>query len=143
MWGGNIRAIGGKPDREGVKPWKIGIKNPDPESPVSELCNVLIEGKSVVSSGSYERYYTVNGTRYHHIIDPNTLMPAAFFTNVTVICPDSGLADALSTALFNLPLDKGRELVASLDGVEVLWVTVSGDIIYSEGFGAYLAEKNW
>lgn len=141
--GGNIRAIGGKPDREGVKPWKIGIKNPDPESPVSELCNVLIEGKSVVSSGSYERYYTVNGTRYHHIIDPNTLMPAAFFTNVTVICPDSGLADALSTALFNLPLDKGRELVASLDGVEVLWVTVSGDIIYSEGFGAYLAEKNW
>src|SRR5690606_14943112 len=89
--GGNIRAIGGKPDRKGIKPWKIGIKNPDPESPDPQLCNVLIVGESVVSSGSYERYYTVDGTRYHHIIDPKTLMPAAYFSNVTVICRDSGL----------------------------------------------------
>ncbi|NLM38036.1 MAG: FAD:protein FMN transferase [Firmicutes bacterium] len=141
--GGNIRALGGKPDRTGVKPWKIGIRNPDPESPVSELCTVRIEGLSVVSSGSYERYYTVDGKRYHHIIDPITLMPAAYFTNVTVICRDSGLADALSTALFNLPLEKGKELVAGIGGVEVLWVTAGGEVIPSEGFGAYLEEKNW
>ena len=72
----------------GVKPWKIGIKNPD-RKPVTQLCNVLIVGEAVVSSGSYERYYTVNGTRYHHIIDPTTLMPAAYFTSVTVIGRDS------------------------------------------------------
>jgi len=138
--GGNIRAIGGKPDRKGVKPWKIGIKNPDPESPVTQLCNVLIVGQSVVSSGSYERYYTVDGTRYHHIIDPNTLMPAAYFTSVTVICRDSGLADALSTALFNLPLAEGKELLAGLDGVEALWVTDTGVVIYSDGFGGFRGE---
>ncbi|HHT05169.1 MAG TPA: FAD:protein FMN transferase [Hydrogenispora sp.] len=141
--GGNIRAIGGKPDRKGVKPWKIGIKNPDPESPVTQLCNVLIVGEAVVSSGSYERYYTVNGTRYHHIIDPTTLMPAAYFTSVTVIGRDSGLADAWSTALFNLPLEIGQRLVEGIDGVEALWVTESGDVIYSKGFGKYLEEKAW
>ncbi|NLC53479.1 MAG: FAD:protein FMN transferase [Firmicutes bacterium] len=138
--GGNIRAIGGKPDRKGIKPWKIGIKNPDPESPDPQLCNVLIVGESVVSSGSYERYYTVDGTRYHHIIDPKTLMPAAYFSNVTVICRDSGLADALSTALFNLPLAVGKGLVEGMDGVEALWVIESGEVIYSAGFGGYRAD---
>lgn len=141
--GGNIRAIGGKPDGKGVAPWKIGIKNPDPESPVPQLCNVLIRGEAVVSSGVYERYYTVDGTRYHHIIDPHTLMPADYFTSVTVISRDSGLADALSTALFILPLETGLELVEGLDGVEALWVTDSGEVISSAGFSAYLEEQSW
>ncbi|NLY73866.1 MAG: FAD:protein FMN transferase [Firmicutes bacterium] len=136
--GGNVRAIGGKPGKKGVEPWNIGVRNPDKESPNPELCQVLITGYSVVSSGSYERYYTVDGTRYHHIIDPDTLMPAAFFTNVTVICRDSGLADSLSTAVFNMPLEEGQELVAGFDGVEVLWVTNSGEIVYSEGFKKFL-----
>lgn len=136
--GGNVRAIGGKPGKKGMEPWNIGIKNPDKESPDTELCNVLIAGYSVVSSGSYERYYTVNGTRYHHIIDPSTLSPASYFTGVTVICPDSGIADALSTALFNMPLEMGKEFVEGIDGVEALWVTGNGEIVYSGGFGSFL-----
>jgi thiamine biosynthesis lipoprotein len=142
--GGNVRAIGGKPGKKGMEPWNIGIKNPDKESPKTELCNVLISGYSVVSSGSYERYYTVNGTRYHHIIDPNTLSPASYFTGVTVICRDSGIADALSTAIFNMPLEKGKEFVEGLDDVEALWVTGNNEVIYSEGFKSFLkvaAEK--
>ncbi len=136
--GGNVRAIGGKPGKNGMVPWNIGIKNPDKESPETELCNVLISGYSVVSSGSYERYYTVDGTRYHHIIDPSTLMPVSYFTGVTVICRDSGIADALSTAIFNMPLEMGKEFVEGFDGVEALWVTSTGEVIYSEGFGRFL-----
>lgn len=136
--GGNVRAIGGKPGKNGMEPWNIGIKNPDKESSDSELGSVLISGYSVVSSGSYERYYTVNGTRYHHIIDPNTLSPASYFTGVTVICRESGIADALSTALFNMPLEMGKKLVEGLDGVEALWVAGNHEVVYSEGFRSFL-----
>lgn len=136
--GGNVRAIGGKPGKKRMEPWNIGIRNPDKESPATELCNVLIMGYSVVSSGSYERYYTVDGKRYHHIIDPSTLKPASYFTAVTVICPDSGIADALSTALFNMPLEMGKKFVAELDDAEALWVTDTGEIVYSEGFERFL-----
>ena len=136
--GGNVRAIGGKPGKHGLEPWNIGIKNPDKESPKTELCNVLISGYSVVSSGSYERYYTVNGTRYNHIIDPGTLMPATRFKGVTIICRDSGRADGLTTALFMMPLAEGKKFVEGLDGVEALWVTGTGELVYSKGFKRFL-----
>jgi thiamine biosynthesis lipoprotein len=136
--GGNVRAIGGKPGKNGMEPWNIGIKNPDKESPDTELCSVLISGYSVVSSGSYERYYTVDGRRYNHIIDPSTLMPASHFTDVTIICRDSGVADALSTAVFVMPLEMGKKFIDGIDGVEALWVTGAGDIVYSKGFKSFL-----
>ncbi len=140
--GGNVRAIGGKPGKHGMEPWNIGIKNPDKESPNTELCNVLITGYSVVSSGSYERYYTVDGTRYNHIIDPSTLMPATHFTGVTIICRDSGMADGLSTALFTMPLAVGKKFVEGLNGVEALWVTDTGELVYSKGFKRFLKADN-
>ncbi len=136
--GGNVRAMGGKPGQNGMEPWHIGIKNPDKESPDTELCRVLISGYSVVSSGSYERYYTVDGIRYHHIIDPSTLSPVSYFTDVTIICRDSGIADALSTAVFNMPLEIGKEFVEGVDGVKALWVLGTGEVIYSEGFESFL-----
>jgi thiamine biosynthesis lipoprotein len=138
--GGNVRAVGGKPEAEpgGDRRWNIGIQNPDKSSPQSDLMNVLIDGLSVVSSGIYERYYTVNGKQYHHIIDPATLMPSAYYAQVTILCGDSGLADALSTAVFNMPLDKGRQYIESLPGVEAVWVMKDGTIEYSKGFREYL-----
>lgn len=140
--GGNVRAIGGKPGKNGMEPWNIGIKNPDKESKDTELCSVLISGYSVVSSGSYERYYTVNGTRYNHIIDPSTLMPASYFADVTIICRDSGIADALSTAVFIMPLEMGKKFVEGLDGVAAMWVMGSGEIVYSKGFKSFLKVDN-
>lgn len=140
--GGNIRAIGNKPGKNGMEPWNIGIKNPDKESPDTELCSLLISGYSVVSSGTYERYYTVDGTRYHHIIDPSTLMPTSYFKSVTLVCHDSGIADALSTALFNMPLETGKEFIEGIDGVEALWVLNSGEVVYSEGFENFLKVDN-
>ncbi|HBF35959.1 MAG TPA: FAD:protein FMN transferase [Firmicutes bacterium] len=140
--GGNVRAIGGKPGQNGIEPWNIGIKNPDKETKDTELCNVLISGYSVVSSGSYERYYTVNGIRYNHIIDPSTLMPATHFADVTIICHDSGLADALSTAVFIMPLEMGKKYVGGLNGVAAMWVMGNGEVVYSKGFKSFLKVDN-
>jgi thiamine biosynthesis lipoprotein len=138
--GGNVRAIGEKPapDSAGDRRWVIGIQNPDKSSPQSELMQVQISDLAVVSSGSYERYYTVDGVRYSHIIDPETLMPAAYYSDVTIIAPDSGLCDVLSTAAFVKPLEESRRLIEALDGVEALWVLPDGSIEFSGGFRDYL-----
>jgi thiamine biosynthesis lipoprotein len=134
--GGIIRAIGGKlaAGTNGDRRWTIGIENPDKASEQRELFSVRIDGLSVVSSGVYERYYTVDGVPYHHIIDPSTLMPADFFAQVTILCRDSGLGDALSTAVFNMPLERGRAFIDRMAGVEACWVMKDGSIVYSAGF---------
>ena len=136
--GGNVRAIGGKFEDGGsqVVPWEVGVKNPDLSSSETELMSVLAEDTSVVSSGIYERYYTVNGVAYHHIIDPKTLMPANYYAQVTIICKDSGLADALTKAAFILPRDEALSFINALDGVEACWVLRDGSIFYSDGFEA-------
>lgn len=135
--GGNIRAIGG---RENKVPWSVGIQNPDLESDEQYVLITQVKDLSVVSSGDYERYYTVNGKRYHHIIDPDTLMPADYFREVSIICMDSGLADVLSTTLFNIPMEDGVKLVESLEGTEAMWVTKDGEVTYSTGFERYIKE---
>lgn len=122
--GGNIRVVG-KP-LDGVRnKWGVGIQDPDqntkiPDTPSMDI--VFINDMSLVSSGDYERYYVVNGKRYHHLIDPVTLMPSDYYRQVTIVTKDSGMADALSTAAFLLPYDKSRELIESLEGVDALWV---------------------
>ena len=126
--GGNVRVTG--PKTEEGDPWTVGVQDPDrPDSYRYKLC--ITEG-SVVTSGDYQRYFEVDGKRYHHIIDPNTLMPSAYYRSVTVVCQDSGRADAMSTALFNMPLEKGKEL-AEKAGVQVLWIPISGEPVMTEG----------
>ena len=90
---------------------------------------------SVVTSGDYQRYYTVNGKNYAHIIDPDTLYPAAFVRAVTVVCEDSALADVLSTALFCLPLEQGKTLLKKTPNAHAVWVLTDGSLQYSDGFG--------
>lgn len=135
--GGNIRAIGSK---ENDTPWNVGIQNPDQESEKTSLHTVYISDFSLVTSGNYERTYTVDGKSYHHIIDPETLFPTEYFTAVTIICRDSGIADALSTAIFNMPFEQGLEYINSLPETEALWVFNNGEIKYSAGFKNYLIE---
>lgn len=125
--GGNTCATGGKT-------WIIGIQNPDGDD---LLQTVAITCGSVVTSGDYQRYYTVAGKSYHHIIDPATQMPAELWRAVTVICPDSGAADGLSTALFLLPQTDGQALLEHF-GAEALWVCLDGTLYQSPGFAAYL-----
>lgn len=136
--GGNVRAIGYKGENKEL--WNLGIQNPDKESEKTSLHIVNVTNASVVTSGDYDRYYTVNGKRYHHIIDPNTLFPSEYFTAVTIICPDSGFADVLSTALFNMPYEEGLKFINSLPDTEALWVMKNGEIKYSDNFKKLIKE---
>ena len=134
--GGNVRAIGLRPD--GTK-WTVGIENPDAKgADDAYLALVAAESEAVVTSGSYQRYYYVDGKAYHHIIDPETLMPGENFRSVSVICQNSALGDALSTALFCLSYEEGAALVESRENLEVMWVLPDGAIKYSSGFKKYI-----
>ena len=125
--GGNVCATGPK---QGGNPWIIGIQNPDGGD---NLHTIYVSDGAVVTSGDYQRAYTVNGKKYHHIIAPNTRMPAEYWRSVTVVCCDSGMADALSTALFLLPLEQGKELAEKWDA-EVFWLDKNGQEFMTPGF---------
>lgn len=127
--GGNVCATGPKiqPDT----PWVVGVQNPDGSQSYLHTLNILTG--CVVTSGDYQRYFTVDGKMYHHIIDPETLMPSDYWRSVTVVCDDSGLADALSTALFLLPLEEGKQILEQVDA-QAMWVDAAGQKYYSEDF---------
>jgi thiamine biosynthesis lipoprotein len=131
--GGNVRAVGGKPGGAREVPWYVSVADPQGGD---DLCAVNVFSSAVVSSGGYLRYFTVGGVEYHHIIDPETLMPARQYLGVTVRCRDSGLADALTTALFNMPLEKGYDFALGKQGVEALWVFPDGTVLSTPGFFA-------
>ncbi len=134
--GGNVRTLGAKPDGSG---WTVGIENPADDAE-DYLAYLQLDGASLITSGSYQRYYVVEGKRYHHIIDPVTLMPADYFTSVSIVCDSSADGDALSTALFCMTYQEGLALIESLDGVEAMWLTVDGKQYYSSGFSGYQTE---
>lgn len=127
--GGNVCATG--PKLSDGTPWVIGIQDPDAAD--KNLHTVFVTKTSVVTSGDYQRIYWVAGEPYHHIIDPDTLMPSTYWRSVSVICPDSGLADALSTALFLMDREAGSVL-AEKCGAEVLWVDGAGQEFMTAGF---------
>ena len=132
--GGNIRIIGTKPDGTG---WPTGIRNPKDES--GEFAATLyLANTSCSTSGVYERYFVVDGRRYHHIINPDTLYPAEYYASVIIVTPDSGYADALSTALFCLPFEEGMQLVQALGDAEALWIFPNGEIRYTPGMADYI-----
>ena len=126
--GGNVFATG--PKDESGTPWVVGIQDPDSSE---YLHTIYLSKGSVVTSGDYQRAYTVEGKSYHHIIDPDTLYPSAYWRSVTIVCEDSGLADALSTALVLLPQAEGQAILDRFDAM-ALWVSMDGTILYSPGF---------
>ena len=130
--GGNVCATGPK---NGDTAWVIGIRSPDDAD--KNLHTLYVTKGTVVTSGDYQRAYAVNGKVYHHIIDPETLMPSSYWRSVSVICRDSGLADALSTGLFLTDLEKGREL-AEKCGADVLWVDRDGNEYMTPGLESIL-----
>ncbi len=133
--GGNIHALG-KP-LDGIREkWGIGIQDPDKavvEDEENILDVVFINDASVVTSGDYQRYYIVDGKTYHHLIDPETLMPAEYFRSVTIITKDSGVADFLSTTVFLMPLEEGMALIDSLEDTEAYWVLRDRSTVISDG----------
>lgn len=135
--GGNVISIGPKVDNTD---WIFGIQNPDLEAANDVIKRVSITDMCLVTSGDYQRYYVVDGVEYCHIIDPDTLMPPTYFSAVSIITDDSGLADALSTALFNMPYEEGLALINSIENAEAIWISKDGTIQYSENFEKYIVE---
>lgn len=126
--GGNVCAAGAKPNGEA---WQIAVQDPRGSD---NAATASIASGYVVTSGDYQRYYTVNGVRYNHIIDPDTLMSADKHASATVISSDGALADALSTALFIMDTGEGRALIDSIDDAEALWIAKDGGITRTDGF---------
>lgn len=136
--GGNVRVIGSRNGKG--EPWRVGIQNPDLTSEKANLYILNLTDASLVSSGDYERYYMVDGVKYHHIIDPVTLMPSGYFTAVSIVCKDSGMADAYTKAIYNMSYEDGLKFVESHPEIEALWVFKNGDLKYSPGFEKYIRE---
>lgn len=133
----------------------VGIESPqdgnfshDEDDPNYENEAVLVvQGESIVTSGDYQRFYEdIQGNKYHHLIDPDTLKPAVYFRSVSIITEDSGLADFLSSAVFLMDYEEGLKLVNSLEGVEAIWLLEDGKIRMSDGLkdndNVYIIDKS-
>ena len=116
--------------------YTIGIEDPDNKNDIF----TIVKGNNiaVVTSGGYERFYEYDGKRYSHIINPDTLYPSDYMKSVTVITKDSALADILSTTLFLMDIEEGKEYIETLDNVEAIWYTNDNKIIYSKGAKKYV-----
>lgn len=120
--GGNIVASGTK----NGEAWEVGVQ--DPDEPEGLCATVTVKDLSVVTSGGYQRFIEIGGKRYHHIIDPDTLYPGDYVLSATVICPDSAMADALSTACFLLPPEEAIQL-AKINNARLILVDKTGKVI--------------
>ncbi|HHV62587.1 MAG TPA: FAD:protein FMN transferase [Firmicutes bacterium] len=128
--GGNILVVGSRPDG---RPWRIAIQDPRKERGFY-VAVIQARDKSIVTSGDYERYFEVNGKRYHHIFDPATGWPSnSGIMSATIISDRSIDGDALSTSVFILGPEKGLELVNRLPGIEAVVITTDRRILVSKG----------
>ena len=129
--GGNVLAMGGRLDGSD---YNIGIQKPF-DNAGEPITSVRISSKSVVTSGTYQRYFEAGGKLYHHILDPHTGLPCENnLHSVTIITDSSLTADALSTTCFLLGLDKSLQLIDQLDNVDAVFITKDNKIHYSKNF---------
>lgn len=126
--GGNIHTIGTKPDGS---LWNIGIEDPDTGG---NLATVAVADLAVVTSGSYQRFFTANDQTYHHIIDPATGRPAnSGLSSVTVVGKYGARCDALSTALFVMGLERSAQFWREHGDFEAIFVSEDGSVSITAG----------
>ena len=135
--GGNVLCVGAN----GKNPFRIGIQRPYASH--NETAGVVeVEDMSVVSSGVYERHFEKDGINYHHILNPETGYPYENgLTAVTILSRQSVDGDGLSTTCFSLGLEKGMELIDSLDNAWAVFITDDGELHYSEGMEQWMKEE--
>ena len=120
--GGNIFALGEGPDGRG---WRIGIR--DPHGGMNTVGSLSISNEAVATSGNYENFIEINGTRYGHILDPRTGEPVSSVLSVTVVAPTGLASDALSTGLFVLGPGRAAPMMSRLKGVMALYALPDGE----------------
>lgn len=120
--GGNIYALGAPPGR---RAWTVGIR--DPRGSTGIAGTIGLRDEAVATSGNYENFVEIGGTRYGHIMDPRSGRPVEGVLSVTVIASTALAADALSTALFVLGPSRGSEILEGIPGVRALFATPDTD----------------
>ncbi len=136
--GGNVLAIGEKPDGSA---YTIGIQKPFDETG-EPIASVSVSDQTVVTSGIYERSFTLDGRCYHHILDTATGYPYENdLLSVSVICASSADGDGLSTACFALGLEKGLAYIESLDQTEAIFITSDYKLHVTSGIGTTIPIK--
>lgn len=130
--GGDLTAWGVRPDGSD---WKVGIADPNDKHNVMSW--LVAKDVSIVTSGSYEKFITINGEEYCHIINPKTGWPVKRVKSVTIIAEDAEIADALATTVFVLGHDLGLDLVNKLPGVECMMIMYNDAVLFSDN-----AKKN-
>lgn len=129
--GGNVLCVGSRPDGT---PFRVGLQRPFADRNET-IATIEVSDLSVVSSGIYERYFEQDGQLYHHILDPATGYPCENnLVAVTILSEESTDGDGLSTTCFALGLEKGMELIESLENVEAMFITEDNELHYSSGF---------
>ncbi len=129
--GGNVLTVGKKPDGS---LWRIGVQDPAKDRG-AYIMILSIEDTAIVTSGPYERYFSIDDILYHHILNTETGYPVdSNLGSVSIISRDSFIADALSTAFFAMGIEQGMTLVESFESIEAAAVTWDNKIIVSSGF---------
>ena len=139
--GGNVKVIGAPKD--GRTRWGIGIQNPAVDANYNMVGGNLdlayvANGSSLVCSGGYQRFFVLDGKRYHHLIDPETLYPKNTYLGVTILCDDSGIADVLSTSIFMLDEQEALDFIDTIPDAECIIVLNDGTVKNTKGFENYL-----
>lgn len=113
---GDIKAFGLKPDG---KPWRVGIRDPGGREQDDIIATIELRDMSISTSGDYERFFILNGRRFHHLISPKTGYPAGGCRSVSIVTTEGALADAFSTGIFILGPQKGLKVLEKigLDGI--------------------------
>lgn len=136
--GGNIKVLGTKPDK---KPWKIGIQDPRNNQKILGTLS-LQDGMSVATSGDYQRFYEVDGIRYHHILNPATGLPSNNARSTTAVAESALTADYYSTLLFVLPHDEAIKVVENTPGLEAVILSNNHELYVSSGLqDKFIPEK--
>jgi thiamine biosynthesis lipoprotein len=116
----------------GDRPWRVGVRDPR-GGPRDYFAFLELTDTSVSTSGDYERFFVQDGVRHHHVLDPRTGRPSRGVRSATVVSPEATLADALSTSLMILGVERGLAVAEAWEGVEALLVDDAGEVHVTSG----------